>query len=168
MENLLSDTQFRIVENHRLFQIKNNYIGKNIKKDPIFKKWFIEEESKNKIKFRIDEDVNILLFCIECKTYIYDNYFRNTGHIICCHHPKQYRVCLYCGQIFFSESYCCLRNSLLYSFREYLIDGHYYCSWCEKDCIKSFPFMFKFFFAKTIMKAFFFRRQIENDLTLES
>ena len=166
MENLLSDTEFRIVgsfRKFRLFQFKNNYLGKNILKDPIFKKWFKEEESKNKLKLRIDQNVNLLLFCDRCQTYIYDNYYNWLNMIKCCSSPRQSRVCLYCGQIFCSESYCCLRNSILYSFREYLIDGRYFCSWCGKDCIKSVPIIFRFLFAKTFMKAFFFRRKIENN-----
>ena len=126
--NLLSDIQFRIIDGHRALQLKNNYKGKNLKKDPAFKKWFKEEEEKNDLKYRFDTDVNILLFCTECQTYIYDKTNNSTNSMKCCHNPSQRRVCLYCGKIFIREAYCCLRNSLLYCFKEYLIDGRYYCS----------------------------------------
>ena len=162
--NLLSDVQFLNIKGHRALQLKNNYRGKNIKKDPIFKKWFKEEEGKNDLKYRFDEDPNILLFCTRCQTYIYDKTDKCPDSLKCCNKPCLRRVCLFCGQIFFTEDYCCLRNSLLYSFKEYLIDGRYFCSWFGKDCIKSVPIIFRYLFIKTIMKACFFKRQTKKDI----
>ena len=157
--NLLDEIEIREINGYRTLRLGNKYHGKKMIKHPIFKKWYEEEKSKINKKFRIDEKINEILFCTSCKRYIYDTgkYFYN---INCCEKPLFYQVCIYCGYIFYPEDYCCLRNSIKYCFKEYLIDGRYFCSWFEKDCIKSVPIIFKFLFVKTIMKAFFFRRQI--------
>ena len=157
--NCLTDAEFLNVEGYKAFHFINKYTGKNLLKDPTFNNWYKEEKNKNNTKFRIDEDRNEIIFCSNCQNYLYDTN-RSSNRIKCCNYPHQRRVCIYCGSIFYPQSYCCLRNSIKYSFREYLIDGLYFCSWCGKDCIKSIPIIFKFLFVNTIINAFFFRRQI--------
>jgi len=159
MENNLLSVTYQDIEGHKSLHFASKYFGKNMIKDPIFKKWYKEEKNKNKTKFRIDKDINEILLCRNCNKYLYDtNSYRN--RIKCCEKAYQHRVCIFCGNIFYPKSYCCLRNSIKYSFREYLIDGLYFCSWFKKDCIKSVPIIFRFLFVKTIIKSFFFRRQI--------
>ena len=160
MENkFLNDAEFQNIEGYKALHFTNKYVGKNILKDPTFNNWYKEEKTKNNKKFRIDEDRNEIIFCSNCQNYLYDTN-RYLKRIKCCERPCQRRVCIYCGSIFYSQSYCCLANSIKYSFREYLIDGLYFCSCCGKDCIKSVPIIFKFLFVRTIINAFFFRRQI--------
>ena len=165
--NLLDDVEFGEIPNInnqqcRTILFKNIYTGKNILNDFIFKKWYKEEKNKRNIKFRIDEDRNEILFCLQCHKYIYDT-GRNLNQIKCCEDPNQKRICIYCGRIFYIESYCCLRNSIKYSFREYLLNGLYFCSCFGNHCIKSVPILFRFYFVETIIKAFFLRRQKEVD-----
>ena len=165
--NLLEDVEFYEILNnnnqqYRAILFKNIYTGKNMLNDSIFKKWYKEENKKRNIKFRIDEDRNEILFCLQCHKYIYDT-DRYLNQIKCCEDPSQKRICLYCGQLFYVESYCCLRNSIKYSFREYLLNGLYFCSCFGNHCIKSVPIVFRFYFVETIMKAFFLRRQREVD-----
>ena len=154
----MSEIEFREIEGHRAIHLGNNYFGKNMLKDPIFKKWYKEEKNKINEKFRIDEDRNEILFFKNFKVYLYDT-DRYANKIECCKKPDQRRVCIYCGNLFFCERYCCLRNSIRYSFREYLLDGLYFWSSFGKDFLKSIPIIFRFLFVKTVIKAFFFRRQ---------
>ena len=118
--------------------------GGSIIKNPKFQKWLKEQIRK---KGKGGE----LYLCDKCNIYCYLKYgtkFEDNER-----HSIFNYVCMYCGHVFFGGSYCCAKNGLKCSFRDYLFQGSY--AFTAEHILKVIPYIFNLIFVKKSIYGFY-------------
>ena len=133
MENELLDNEedgiyTKEICGKKCLHYKINYNGLKVLEDPRFNKWLNEQKSL------IDKGY-YLSMCKKCNIFVY---YKVLKDFICCSSPNTALVCLYCGNFYSGESYCCAKTGLIEVNKNYILNGNYTCNYKEgdKECIK--------------------------------
>ncbi len=159
MENKLIEDELNYEEINNAKGLKYKLICPDTKvsEDPIIKKWLNGEKlSKG--------DNGIACYCKKCNLFFY---FKNENELkitkkICCDSFRYGFICNYCGKIFFTSSFCCLKNAIKVSY-EFTIEDIYNNSIILY--LMLFPSISYIIFFSTFYEALFYgrRAKVEND-----
>ena len=138
------------------FYYKVLYPEQNIKELPMIKKWIFSQKIKN----------GILIYCKKCNLFFY---LENKNNKIikpkCCDDYDYGQICNYCGQLYFDNSNCCIKNAINTT-KKFLFDD---INDYKRDIInifKYFPFTFFIYIIFSITSGFFLERRktVKNDI----
>ena len=161
MENTLieenQDLYTKVINGEICLYYKPTYNGKNILKDPKFKKWLNEQEKlKGKEK--------LLFKCNKCNFITYLKNIEEIDSMKCCEESRVsfWYICPYCGGNFDFGSFCCKRIALKWIFSTTFLNGQYFNKKDNLfDEIKLIPLIFHWLFVYMFFEAFFFRAKIQ-------
>ena len=166
MEYALVEDEMEIKEkfNLKALHYEINYAQKKVKNEPVFKKW-LESQKRERGKGKA-------FYCRDCKLFYYfiNEQELNQAKLEC---PKMGYMCDYCGEMFLSDSYCCLKGGFKNLFYDLLVNGKdddYYKNENELDdeednfqIAKLFPLTFNIFFFGLMLAVLYARRRRSTD-----
>ena len=157
MENKLIEEEliYEKVNGVKGLKYKLQYSNIKIGKDPKIKKWLSSEKiSKG--------DNGIACYCIKCNLLFY---FQNENELIetkkkCCDSLFYGYICKYCGEIFFRNSLCCLKNGMNETFKKFIFTIDF--NECSQYIIL-FPIITYLIFFISLYGALFYLRRKKKD-----
>ena len=166
MENLLLDDEieYKTINNIKALCFKIDYPTIKIMNQPKIKKW---------LEFQKKERGNngFISYCRECNLFFYfiDENEEEETKRKCCINLYYGRICNYCGEIYFEDSFCCIINGIIENFKFTLFDENYRYKHELYEKLKLIPFLFTIFCCLSLLLAIFIdRRMIINDRIFSS
>ena len=157
MENLLLDNEieYKTINHINALFFKINYPTIKIMNQPKIKKW---------LEFQKIERGNngFISYCRECNLFFYFMNEKEEDETKgkCCGEYCFGRICNYCGEIYFEDSFCCIINGIIERFKYAIFDGNYTCKGEIYDKIKLIPFLFIIFCAFNLLFAIFINKRM--------
>ena len=153
MENKLIEDELNYEEINNLKGLKYilQYSNTKVSEDPIIKKWLSSEKLAK-------GDNGIACYCQKCNLFFY---FQNENELNetkkkCCDSLFYGYICKYCGEIFFRNSLCCLKNGMNETFKKFIFTIDF--NECSQYIIL-FPIItYLIFFISLYGALFYFRR----------
>ena len=157
MENIIieDEIEYKKINNINALVLKINYPSIKIKSQSNYKTWLeIQKKERGNNGF--------VSFCRKCNVLFYfiSENEENITKKKCCNDYCYGKICDYCGELYFENSFCCLKNGIIESFKLALFDGNYTC---EKDVYyitKIIPFMFIVYFSFNLLFGIFMNRRM--------